>query len=143
MGFLLVKFMKKKLIFLFLIIILFSNCSSYKEIKILNDNEVPKWFLEIEKTNQSKASSISTSIELSRTKAVNIAVNKLMVKKFGKSEYDIKIKIIENQIVTEQTELTSKNTLEKKQIISYKILKEEIILNKDNTYQTFILIEEK
>jgi len=131
-----------------LILILFlslSHCSGYKELNTLKDNEVPKWFTKVEKQNQSKAVATSTSIEMARIKAINLAVNKLMVKKFGQAAFDTKIKITEDKIITERVEVNSTTSMDETKIINYKILKEELTTSSEKAekFTYFVLVENK
>ena len=136
------KILKISLIIFFLNL---SHCSNYKELTSLKDNEVPKWFVKVEKKNQSKASAKSTSVEMARIKAINLAVNKLMVKKFGKSAFDTTIKITEDKIVTERTEVNSTTSMSEREIVNYKILKEDLITSdtEKKKFIYFVLVENK
>jgi hypothetical protein len=133
-----------------LILIIFlslTHCSGYKELNTLKDNEVPKWFAKVEKQNQSKAVATSPSMEMARIKAINLAVNKLMVKKFGRSAFDTKISITEDKVTTETAEVNSKILMNEKEIINYKILKEDLVIsnkeNKKEKFTYFVLVENK
>ena len=133
-----------------LILIIFlslTHCSGYKELNTLQDNEVPKWFAKVEKQNQSKAVATSSSMEMARIKAINLAVNKLMVKKFGQAAFNTKIKITENKIITERVEVNSTTSMNETEIINYKILKEDLVVsNKENEkekFTYFVLVENK
>jgi hypothetical protein len=86
-------------------------------------------------------------MEMARIKAINLAVNKLMVKKFGRSAFDTKISITEDKVTTETAEVNSKILMNEKEIINYKILKEDLVIsnkeNKKEKFTYFVLVENK
>jgi hypothetical protein len=146
-----------KLILIFVIGVLLSNCSGqYKVKRDLNNTGVvkttPKWYVKYDRETmfkfQESGTAVSPDMELAVKKAVLLAKAKLIDRVNGEMNNQTIIKKIEtgndeDLVVTNSSEDTIINKIEDTVAEGYLVTKSEIFVTRNKSYRAYVLIEVK
>jgi hypothetical protein len=135
--------MNKKILYLILFFLI-SSCSNSYQIEKDKADVVPAWFLvKDDKNITATAVASSGSLQLAKTKALNLALSELNIKISGSINSNELLKIQEQKTnktnnIDEKFSTEIKISSEIEKIPKYKILNEEFFLTKDNLYKVYI-----
>jgi len=135
--------MNKKILYLILFFLI-SSCSNSYQIEKDKADVVPAWFLvKDDKNITATAVASSGSLQLAKTKALNLALSELNIKISGSINSNELLKIQEQKTnktnnIDEKFNSEIKISSETEKVPKYKILNEEFYLTKDNLYKVYI-----
>ena len=143
-GVLAIGFLMNKKILYLILFFLISNCSNSYQIEKDKADVVPAWFLvKDDKNITATAVASSGSLQLAKTKALNLALSELNIKISGSINSNELLKIQEQKTnktnnIDEKFSSEIKISSETEKVPKYKILNEEFYLTKDNLYKVYI-----